>query len=143
MSWISDVRDEVRHLRFSGKELKKFGLLVGSVFVALSGIGVYRGWSIAGTGTLLLAGVVLLSCGMFLPESLKQAYKVWMAGAFAIGWLVSRAILFILYYFVLTPVGFLARVFGKEFLDADFRKKKESYWIPKSANKKINYEKLF
>lgn len=143
MSWISDVRDEIHHLRLSGKELKKFGLLVGSVFVVLSGIGMYRGWSIVGTGTLLFAGVVLLSCGMFLPESLKQAYRVWMAAAFAIGWLVSRMILLILFYFVLTPVGFLARIFEKEFLDTDFRKKKESYWIPKSANKKINYEKLF
>jgi Saxitoxin biosynthesis operon protein SxtJ len=143
MSWISDVRDELYHLRLSGKELKKFGLLVGSVFVVLSAIGIYRGWSIVGTGTLLLAGIVLLSCGMFLPESLKQAYRVWMAAAFAIGWLVSRLILLILFYFVLTPVGFLARIFEKEFLDTDFRKKKESYWIPKPANKKINYEKLF
>jgi len=143
MSWISDVRDELYHLRLSEKELKKFGLLVGSVFVVLSGIGIYRGWSIVGTGTLLLAGIVLLSCGMFLPESLKQAYRVWMAAAFAIGWLVSRLILLILFYFVLTPVGFLARIFEKEFLDTDFRKKKESYWIPKPANKKINYEKLF
>jgi hypothetical protein len=143
MSWISDVRDEIHHLHLSGKELKKFGLLVGSVFVVLSGIGMYRGWSIGGIGILLLAGVVLLSCGMFLPESLKQAYRVWMAAAFAIGWLVSRMILLILFYFVLTPVGILARIFEKEFLDTDFRKKKESYWIPKSANKKINYEKLF
>lgn len=143
MSWISDVRDEIHHLRSSGKELKKFGLLVGSVFVALSAIGMYRGWSTAAIGTLLLAGVVLLSCGMFLRESLKQVYIVWMAAAFAVGWLVSRMILFILFYFILTPVGLLARIFQKEFLDTDFRKKRESYWIPKSANKKINYEKLF
>jgi Saxitoxin biosynthesis operon protein SxtJ len=143
MSWISDVRDEIHHLRLSEKELKKFGILVGSVFVVLSGLGIYRGWSIISTGTLLLAGAVLLSCGVFLPESLKQAYRVWMATAFAIGWLVSRMILFILFYFVLTPVGFLARIFEKKFLDTDFRKKKETYWIPKSANKKINYEKLF
>lgn len=142
MSWISDVRDEIHHLQLSGKQLKKFGLLVGSVFVVLSGIGIYRGWSSVGTVTLLLVGIVLLSCGMFLPGSLKQAYKVWMAAAFAIGWPVSRIILFILFYFLLTPIGFLARIFGKEFLDTDFRKKKESYWIPKSANKKINYEKL-
>ncbi len=143
MSWISDVRDEIHRLRLSGKELKKFGLLVGSVFVVLSGIGIYRGWSAVGTGVLLLAGVVLFSCGMFLPESLKQAYRIWMAVAFAIGWLISRMILSILFYFVLTPVGFIARIFDKEFLDTDFRKKRESYWIPKTANKKINYEKLF
>ncbi len=143
MSWISDVRDEIHHLRLSRKELKKFGLLVGSIFVVLSGIGMYRGWNIVSTITFLLAGVVLLSCGMFLPESLKQVYRIWMAAAFAIGWLVSRIILVILFYFVLTPVSFFARIFEKEFLDTDFRKKKESYWIPKSGNKKINYEKLF
>lgn len=143
MSWISDVRDEIHHLRLSGRELKKFGLLVGSVFVVLSAIGMYRGWSTVANGMFLLTGVVLLSCGMFLPESLKQAYKVWMAAAFAIGWLVSRMILIVLFYVVLTPVGFLARSFHKEFLDTDFRKKRESYWIPKSAIKKINYEKLF
>ncbi len=143
MSWISDVRDEIHHLRFSRKELRKFGLLVGSVFVVLSGIGMYRGWSTGGTVILLLAGVLLLACGLFLPESLKQVYRTWMAVAFAIGWLVSRLILIILFYFVLTPVGFLARFFEKEFLDTNFRKKKESYWIAKSTDKKINYEKLF
>jgi hypothetical protein len=143
MSWISDVRDELHHLRLSEKELKKFGLLLGSIFVVLSGIGMYRGWSIVSICTFFLAGIVLLSSGMFLPDSLKQVYRIWMAAAFAMGWLVSRIILVILFYFVLTPVGFLARIFEKEFLDTDFRKKKESYWIPKSANKKINYEKLF
>lgn len=143
MSWISDVQSELHHLRLSGNELKKFGLLVGSVFIVMSAIGIYHGWSIGAAGVFLLVGIVLLVFGMLLPDSLKQAYRVWMAMAFAIGWLVSRMILFILFYFVLTPVGFLARMFKKEFLDTDFRKKKESYWIPKSANKKINYEKLF
>ena len=109
MSWISDVRDEIHHLRLSGKELKKFGLLVGSVFVVLSAVGMYRGWSTAANGTFLLTGVVLLLCGMFLPESLKQAYRGWMAAAFAIGWLVSRMILIVLFYFVLIK-GCLGRV---------------------------------
>ena len=143
MSWISDVRDEINHLQFLRKELKKFGLLVGSVFALLGVLGIYRGWKIEGTGILLFFGIGLLAVGVFRPEWLKQVYKVWMAVAFAIGWLVSRMILFFLFYFVLTPVGLLARLFEKKFLDADFRKKKASYWIPKSADKKINYEKLF
>jgi len=143
MSWISDVRDEIHHLRLSRKELKKFGILVGSVFLALSALGIYRLWNVASIEVFLLAGIVLLFCGIVMPESLKHLYRIWMGAAFAIGWLVSRMILIILFYFVLTPVGFLARLRGKEFLDIDFGKKKESYWIPKAADKKINYEKLF
>ena len=143
MSWINDVRDELQHLRIAEKELKKFGILVGSILALLSGIGLFRGWNIFIAILLLTAGLVLAFFGASFPGSLRHIYKVWMAAAFAIGWLVSRIILLILFYVILTPIGFFARAVGKEFLEIDFKKKRESYWIQKGPTKNLNYEKLF
>ena len=143
MSWISDVRDEVRLLRSSRRELKKFGLIVGSVFFIIGGYGYFRSWPEIVVTILLAAGILLLLAGAIIPDKLKHVHRIWMGAAFAIGWLVSRLILVILFYFVLVPVGFVARILGKEFVDADFRKQKESYWIPKSGTRSINYEKMF
>ena len=143
MSWISDVSYELRKLKKTKKDLRKFGLLVGSVFIALAVVGMFRHWNSMIWEVSAAIGAMLFLGGALTPKWLAGVYKVWMGIAFAIGWLVSRVILVILFYLVITPVGLIARLMGKEFLEVDPAKKKDSYWIAKDGSKKINYEKLF
>lgn len=143
MSWISDVKHELRHLHSSAKELRKFGFLVGFVFLLLAGFGYYRGWRTAEEIVFIAVGVLLLAGASFSPSSLRRPYLGWMTIAFALGWLISRLVLMILFYLVITPVGLIARLLGKEFIDTDFRKKKESYWITKPVSRKTNYGKMY
>jgi len=143
MSWISDVRNEVTGLDLSKSSLRKFGLLVGGILIALSLWFIFRDkWETVRL-ILLVIGSFLLLAGLFFPFVLKGLYKIWMGLAFAIGWVVSRILIAILFYLVVTPAGFVARLTGKKFLDVDMRKKKDSYWIPKSSEKKNNYEKMY
>lgn len=142
MSWIKDVKNEIKELDVSEKSLKKFGLMIGGVFLILSLLFFYKGWLANLRLIFAAAGLYLFISGMILPASLKLVYKIWMGFAFALGWLVSRFIIVILFIFVLTPVGLLAKFFGKKFLDVVFRDGKESYWIPKE-NKNIDYEKMY
>ena len=74
---------------------------------------------------------------------MEKVYAVWMGIAFALGWVVSRAILILLFYFIITPIGMVARLFGKKFIDITFSHASESYWISRGNSKKINYEKMF
>ena len=64
-----------------------------------------------------------------------------MGIAFAIGWIVSRAILILLFYFVVTPIGIIARFFGKKFIDISFLRSSESVLGPKRELKKNKLRK--
>lgn len=66
-----------------------------------------------------------------------------MGLAFALGWVMSRVLLTILFYFVLTPVGFIAKMVGKKFLDIDYKTRKESYWVIRPDNQKVDYSKMY
>ena len=64
---------------------------------------------------------------------LKPLHKLWMTLAVLLGWLMTRIILIVLFYLVVTPIGLLARVCGKDFLNRDFDRKVNSYWIPRKT----------
>ena len=143
MSCISDVRVEMRGLKRTPKELRKFAYLVGSVLVIVGGAGLFKHWHVLVVAALWGAGLMLLLGGLLTPRLLEGVYTVWMGIAFGLGWVVSRAILVLLFYLVITPIGMLARLFGKKFIDITFPQAGESYWISRQNSKKINYEKMF
>lgn len=61
------------------------------------------------------------------------------------GWFNTRLILIITYYFVLTPIGLLAKLFKKDFLNLKIEREAQSYWIKKVQliQGKERYEKTF
>ena len=142
MSWIKDVSYEISKLDFSVKSLRKFGITVGGIFILIGLWFLYQNVFEAAKYILLVVGIILLFGGLFSPKKLNGVYKRWMGFAFALGWIMSRVILSVLFVFVITPIGFLAKIFGKEFLDIKFNDNKNSYWIPKES-KDTNYEKMY
>ena len=141
MSWIKDVKEELSELEISKKILRKFGLLVGGVFLLL-GLLIY--YSSQGFMEIIfvIIGALLFIFGFLFPNSLSGVYKVWMGLALALGWIVSRLLLTILFYLGITTVGFIARIFGKKFLDTKFRDGAESYWV-KREDSKVDYSKMY
>ena len=141
MSWIKDVNDELKALEISKKALRKFGLLVGGVFLLIGFWIYYSSQSVVGI-IFLSIGALLFIFGIFLPNSLSGVYKIWMGLAFALGWIMSRVLLIILFYGVITTISFIARIFGKKFMDLKFKDGKDSYWI-KKPDTRIDYSKMY
>lgn len=141
MSWIKDVNDELKALEISKKALRKFGLLVGGVFLLIGFWIYYSSQSVVGI-IFLSIGALLFIFGIFLPNSLSGVYKIWMGLAFALGWIMSRVLLIILFYGVLTTISFIARIFRKKFMDLKFKDGKDSYWI-KKPDTRIDYSKMY
>lgn len=58
---------------------------------------------------------------------------------------MSQVILVVLFYLVITPLGLILKIFGKDLLDLKIEKNKNSYWVPrKVAHKsKESYRKQF
>ncbi len=148
MSWISDVKSELKTLEISKKKLRSFGLLVGGVFLLISiwilwpdNFSLSAGYSFG--HFLLTVGLFLFLSGLLFPQTLKNVYKIWMGFAFALGWLVSRILITILFFLVVTPVSLLARLCRKKFLDLIFRDNKNSYWIRREKDAVIDYKKMY
>jgi hypothetical protein len=65
--------------------------------------------------------------------------------ALLMGFVMSRVILTILYYLILTPIGLLAKVVGKKFMPLGFDKNAATYWEKResTAKQQIDYERQF
>ncbi len=136
MSLIDDVREEVRGLDLSAKRLRRFGLTVGGVFFLLSALAFFKGAHPYLRYFPIFVGILLIAFGYSYPEELKSIYKAWMGGAFTIGWIVSRIMLTVLFYIVITPIGLIARLFGKKFMAVDMRKRQDSCWLKRDRGKR-------
>ena len=82
---------------------------------------------------LILSGFTLLAVGVWAPALLGPLYRVWMAFGKKAGWLMSKVLLVIFYYFALWPTALLARLTGKTFLETGPDPSRSSYWEPSVA----------
>lgn len=137
------IKEEIKYIKEAPADLKKFGLTVGAVLLIAGAILFYieKGSYIYFSA----AGIFLILAGLFYPAMLKPINKAWMVLALILGWFMTRVILSILFYFVLTPTGFIAKISGKKFLDLKFDKKNKSYWEKRELKEKkqIDYERQF
>ena len=138
------IRDELKKLKTGPGDLRKFGLLVGGVFILLACWFWLRHKPFS--LYLFLPAVPLLGLGLVWPRSLKWVYLGWMALAFVVGHLVSTLLLTLFFFFVVTPLGWLARCLGQDFLSREWDRQAPSYWLPRDLSKrkaKTDYERQF
>jgi hypothetical protein len=137
------IRSEIKELKTGWRELRKFGLLVGLVFAAL-GVGSWLRHKPAAP-YLLTPGVLLMFFALAAPRALKYVYIVWMSLAIVLGFVVSNILLTLFFFVIITPIGFIARCSGKDFLSLKPDRKAASYWLPreKKSRKPQEYERQF
>lgn len=110
----------------SRKGPRRFGLVVGGVFLALGALSAWRGhvwpprvlWGLG--GALVLPALVW-------PRLLRPVERGWMAVAEALAWVNTRLILGGVYYAVVTPVGFVRRMLHDP-LERRIDRNVPSYW---------------
>lgn len=112
--------------RLTPKEGRKFGLLVGGVMVLLAGVSLWRGhyWPprvLAAVGALLILG------GALIPGQLGPVYRAWMGLAHLLSKVTTPIFLGIVYYVVMTPIGLIRRLFGKN--PMRHKAVNDSYWM--------------
>lgn len=138
------ILKDIRELKTGRQELRKFGLLVGSVFLVLGILFWLRHkphypW-------FLFPGILLVFAGGTYPKILRHIYLVWMTLAIILGFIVSNVILTLFFFVVITPIGMVARIAGKDFLRLKLDRNATTYWIPrKPASQKTqgDYERQF
>lgn len=137
------IRADLEKLKTGVRDLRKFGLTVGAVFVAIGIVLFLR--HRPSCPFFLGGGATLILLGALWPRALKYIYIAWMALAFTLGFLMSNVILTLFFFLVVTPIGLLARLLGKDFLARKLDQQATSYWIPCAKETKTaqSYERQF
>jgi uncharacterized membrane protein len=125
------IREEIRAITSSRRDLRNFGLVVGTGFAALGALLLWKGkdmwpWFVG-------AGLLLILLGAAAPSLLKPLQRAWMTLAVVMGWFMTRLILSLLFFLVLVPIGLVGRLAGKKFL-ASPAGENDSYWIRRSRD---------
>jgi len=137
------IVEEIKNIKSGKSDLRKFGITMGIVLILFGGLFLWRDKDYY--IYLFIIAAAFIIPGLAVPIVLKPVHKVWMTISIILGWIMTRVILSILFYLVVTPTRGLARLFGKQFLDLKIDKNINSYWISKQEQKlnKADYEKQF
>jgi hypothetical protein len=90
------------------------------------------GWAVGVATIGLLLGII----AYVRPQLLRPVYIGWMMAVFPIGWVIGHVLLGIVYFGVLTPVGWLLRLSGHDPLDRQPDRSAATYWQPRTRQRK-------
>lgn len=97
--------------RLTPVEGRKFGLLVGAAFL-LVGVLLWRRTHVTAAWVTMALAVALIAGGLAMPARLGPVYRAWMALAKVISKVTTPVFMSVIFFLVLTPAGFLVRLFG-------------------------------
>ena len=111
---------------------RSFGIVFFVVFLLIALYpftygGEIRIWS-------LIISLIFLILGLFNSTILSPLNKIWFKFGLFLGKIVSPLIMGIIFFLVVTPIGFIMRLLGKDVLNLKYSKNK-SYWIEKNGPK--------
>ena len=111
---------------------RSFGIVFFIVFLLialypLSYSGELRVWS-------TIISFIFLVLGILNSKILTPLNKLWFKFGILLGKIVSPLIMGIIFFLVVTPIGFIMRLLGKDLLNLKYKKNK-SYWIEKKGPK--------
>ena len=111
---------------------RSFGIVFFIVFLLIS---IYpllnnesiRFWS-------LTISLIFLILGIFNSKFLTPLNKIWFKFGIFLGRIISPLVMGFIFFFVVTPIGLLMKLFKKDLLNLKYSKDK-SYWIEKTEPK--------
>ena len=133
--------------RPSPRELRKFGLAI-LLGMGVIGTGFWFGWLLPEQRNLAqvlwMVGTVVGSVGLTGTKAALPLYWAWMAVAFVMGNIISRLILAVVFYGLITPMGLCFRLRGRDRLQLEKRRDVPTYWTEmKSSDDPASYERQF
>jgi len=111
---------------------KSFGVVFSIVFLIVALYPVLNNNSIR-TWSIILS-LIFLILGLLNSPILSPLNKIWFYFGIFLGKIVSPLIMAIIFFIVVTPIGFIMRLLKKDILNLRFNNNK-TYWIKKDGPK--------
>ena len=110
---------------------RNFGILFFIVF-SLYGI-----WPIFNLNNIriwsLIIGVIFLVVSLLNPKLLIPLNTIWLKFGELLGKIISPMVMAFIYFLIITPIGIIVKLFGKDLLNTKFNSK-FTYWISRKKN---------
>ena len=108
---------------------KNFGLVFFVIFIIIAlwpllNDGNIRIWSI-------IVSIIFLILGLLNSKILTPFNKLWMRLGALLGIIVSPIVMGVVYFGIITPIGLIMKLFGKDVLNLKLDKNKKTYWTLK------------
>ena len=108
---------------------KSFGLVFFVIFIIIAlwpllNDGNIRIWSI-------IISIIFLILGLLNSKILTPFNKLWMRLGALLGIIVSPIVMGVVYFGIITPIGLIMKLFGKDVLNLKLDKNKKTYWTLK------------
>lgn len=123
---------------------RQFGLSVGVVLAAVGGWWIFRAKFVLLGPWFAGLGAVLVVLGLLYPRALVWPSRGWMTMAEGLSFVMTRVVLAIVFFIVVTPIGVIKRITGWDPLRRRAGRA-ASYWAPYPERQRDpkHYEKMF
>lgn len=119
--------EEGRKITVSKGDLRKFGMTAGLILVLFSLVprehrdGGQIAWWV---------GIASILAALLFPAVLRPFQKALAVAGFASVWIITRVVLILVFYLVVTPIGLTLRFSGRRPLDLGFsnNESRKSFW---------------
>ena len=123
-------------------ELRNFGFIMAGMIALIFGIimpflfshNIYF-WPWIVSSLFLITAIIS-------PAILKPVYALWMKFSHIMNWINTRLIISIMYYFIITPISLLMKLFGHDPMSRKITNEKISYRIINYHSKEKSIDDL-
>ncbi|MDX2457245.1 MAG: SxtJ family membrane protein [Gammaproteobacteria bacterium] len=98
------------------QELRKFGLVFAGMFILIFGLLLPWIWDKSSPMWPWIVAAVFVVTALLVPMVLGPVYQLWMKIGHVLGWINTRIILGIMFFFIFAPVALVLRLLGKDML---------------------------
>ena len=121
--------DYARDEDLQGSSDRSFGFVFTGFFALVGGVKLYTGhaWALywfAGSAAFLAAALLA-------PQILAPLNRLWMKFALLLYAVMNPLTMAMLFFLVVTPIGVVMRLAGKDFLRKRLEPEAASYWLPR------------
>ena len=111
---------------------RSFGLVFFIVFLIvglwpLTHENPIRIWSV-------IISLIFLILGLMKSKLLTPLNILWFKFGMILGAIVAPIIMGVVFFLVVTPIGLVMRIMGKDILNKKYDKNKKTYWISRNKN---------
>jgi len=126
----------------SRRELRQFSAALG-VLGTVAGYIVFRTTASLPAAIVWSAGAILACLGLAVPPRIRMIYLALSYLLMPVGAVVSLIVLALVYYIVVTPIGVVMRLAGRDPLMRRRDPDAETYWLRRKASTIQRYFRQF
>ena len=113
----------------STRELRQFATVwFPAFFTLVAGVVLYHTGSLRIALMIWGAALVVAVIGYLVPPFVRLIFRACVCVTYPVGWILSHAMLLAVFALVLTPMGLVMRLAGRDAMSRTFDRSARTYW---------------